>query len=42
LTFLGRDGDHSGWNAILGGDGTGKSTLLRAMALWLVGPLIVS
>jgi hypothetical protein len=31
--------DYSGWNVLLGGNGTGKSTLLQAMAITLVGPL---
>ncbi len=35
-----KDGDHSGWNVILGGNGTGKSTLLQAMAIALTGPLV--
>ncbi len=40
LTFSSRDGDYGGWNVILGGNGTGKSTLLQAMAVTLVGPLL--
>jgi recombinational DNA repair ATPase RecF len=31
--------DYSGWIVLLGGNGTGKSTLLQAMALTLIGPL---
>lgn len=31
--------DYSGWIVLLGGNGTGKSTLLQAVALALVGPL---
>ena len=31
--------DFSGWVVLLGGNGTGKSTLLQAMALTLIGPL---
>lgn len=36
------DGTRSGWNVLLGVNGTGKSTLLQAMALTLVGPTIGS
>lgn len=41
LTFP-RDADgrgHGGWVVLLGGNGVGKSTLLRAMALALAGPI---
>lgn len=38
----GEDGSYSGWNVLLGVNGTGKSTLLQAMALALVGPTIGS
>jgi predicted ATP-binding protein involved in virulence len=31
--------DFAGWVVLLGGNGTGKSTLLQAMALTLIGPL---
>ena len=31
--------DYSGWVVLLGGNGMGKSTLLQAMAISLVGPL---
>ena len=31
--------DYSGWIVLLGGNGMGKSTLLQAMAIALVGPL---
>jgi AAA domain, putative AbiEii toxin, Type IV TA system/AAA domain len=31
--------DYSGWTVVLGGNGVGKSTLLQAMALTLLGPL---
>jgi DNA repair exonuclease SbcCD ATPase subunit len=31
--------DYGGWVVLLGGNGVGKSTLLQAMALSLVGPL---
>ncbi|MDX1944809.1 MAG: AAA family ATPase [Pirellulaceae bacterium] len=40
LNFAHQEQDYSGWNVILGGNGTGKSTLLQGMALALVGPLI--
>ena len=40
LKFPDKDGDYSGWNVILGGNGTGKSTLLQAMAVALTGPLV--
>ena len=32
------DGDAAGWHVLLGVNGSGKSTVLRAMALALVGP----
>ncbi len=32
LEFPNRDGDYSGWNVILGGNGLGKSTIVRAIA----------
>src|SRR3954463_13570210 len=31
-------GDRAGWNVILGDNGAGKSSFLRALALCLVGP----
>jgi energy-coupling factor transporter ATP-binding protein EcfA2 len=34
------DGSYAGWNVLLGVNGTGKSTLLQAMALTLVGPTV--
>lgn len=37
-----KDGTRGGWNVLLGVNGTGKSTLLQAMALTLVGPTIGS
>ncbi len=39
LEFPGIGEDHSGWIVLLGGNGMGKSTLLQAMAITLVGPL---
>ncbi|MCP4152338.1 MAG: AAA family ATPase [bacterium] len=33
------DGSYEGWTVIAGGNGTGKSTLLQAIALTLAGPL---
>jgi energy-coupling factor transporter ATP-binding protein EcfA2 len=39
LSFPGSAGDYSGWVVILGGNGVGKSTLLQAIALALVGPV---
>lgn len=39
LHFPHAEEDYSGWVVLLGGNGTGKSTLLQAMALTLVGPL---
>jgi DNA repair exonuclease SbcCD ATPase subunit len=40
LKFPEKDGDYSGWNVILGGNGTGKSTLVQAMSVALIGPLV--
>jgi hypothetical protein len=37
IDFPGENGDYSGWIVLLGGNGTGKSTLLQAMALALLG-----
>jgi energy-coupling factor transporter ATP-binding protein EcfA2 len=34
----GEDGSHAGWHVILGANATGKTTLLQAMAVALVGP----
>jgi energy-coupling factor transporter ATP-binding protein EcfA2 len=39
LEFPGVGDDYSGWIVLLGGNGMGKSTLLQAMAIALVGPL---
>src|SRR5438309_10391792 len=39
LAFPGVGDDYSGWIVLLGGNGMGKSTLLQAMAISLVGPL---
>ena len=39
LLFPHDDNDFSGWIVFLGGNGTGKSTLLQAIALTLIGPL---
>lgn len=39
LHFPHNDNDYSGWIVLLGSNGTGKSTLLQAMALTLIGPL---
>ncbi|MFF3259504.1 AAA family ATPase [Streptomyces sp. NPDC002932] len=33
------DGSHAGWTVLAGRNGTGKSTLLRALALALIGPV---
>lgn len=40
LKFPHHQQDFSGWNVILGGNGTGKSTLLQAMAISLIGPVV--
>jgi predicted ATP-binding protein involved in virulence len=37
LTFVGEDGQPRLWNVLLGENGTGKSTLLQAMAVALMG-----
>ena len=37
IDFPGENGDYSGWIVLLGGNGVGKSTLLQAMALALLG-----
>ena len=39
LTFPGNSGNHAGWHVLLGINGTGKSTLLQAMALAMLGPV---
>ncbi len=39
LAFPGGAGDHAGWHVLLGINGTGKSTLLQAMALAMLGPI---
>ena len=39
LSFPHSNQDYSGWVVLLGGNGMGKSTLLQAMAIALVGPL---
>src|SRR6476620_2974707 len=36
---MGSRGDPTGWHVILGDNGAGKSSLLRAIALALVGPV---
>lgn len=38
LEFPHRDGDYSGWNVILGTNGRGKTTLLRAAAVGTLNP----
>lgn len=38
LEFPERDGGHAGWFVLLGGNATGKTSLLQAMACALVGP----
>lgn len=39
LIFPGHEDDYAGWNVVLGINGTGKSTLLQAMALTMLGPV---
>ena len=39
LDFPQVHGDYSGWIVLLGGNGTGKSTLLQSIALTLMGPV---
>src|SRR5688572_28957506 len=39
LTFPGKPGEQAGWHVLLGINGTGKSTLLQAMALAMLGPI---
>jgi hypothetical protein len=39
LIFPGEPGKHAGWHVLLGINGTGKSTLLQAMALAMLGPV---
>lgn len=39
LTFPGKPGEQAGWHVLLGINGTGKSTLLQAMALAMLGPV---
>lgn len=38
LDFPEQDGGHAGWHVLLGGNATGKTSLLQAMACALVGP----
>jgi hypothetical protein len=38
LTFPIRDGTYGGWNVVLGENGRGKSTILRAIALGVLNP----
>ena len=38
LDFARPDGTYAGWNAIVGGNSSGKSTFLQAIALVLAGP----
>jgi hypothetical protein len=38
LDFTRPDGSYAGWNVFVGGNSSGKSTLLRGMALALLGP----
>jgi predicted ATP-binding protein involved in virulence len=40
LEFPHRDGDYGGWNVILGENGRGKSTILRAIALVALDPFV--
>ena len=39
LQFPHSSNDYSGWIVLLGGNGMGKSTLLQAMTIGMVGPL---
>jgi hypothetical protein len=39
LSFPHNNNDYSGWIVLLGGNGMGKSTLLQAMTIGMVGPL---
>ena len=39
LAFPGKPGEHAGWHVLLGINGMGKSTLLQAMALAMLGPV---
>jgi hypothetical protein len=39
LVFPSGGGTHAGWNVLLGVNGTGKSTLLQALGLTLLGPV---
>src|SRR5436305_11274454 len=39
LQFPHQGEDYGGWVVLLGGNGVGKSTLLQALALTLLGPL---
>jgi hypothetical protein len=41
IDFPHQGDDYSGWIVLLGANGTGKSTLLQAMALALIGPVAV-
>lgn len=36
---FGKDGQYAGWNVFVGGNASGKSTILKGMALALAGPV---
>src|SRR5690242_13897248 len=42
LTLTRPDGSHAGWTVLAGRNGSGKSSLLRAIALTVAGPWLVS